>query len=665
MFVPGFAIMKLLKLENLDIEEKALFSLGLSLTFLMLISLFINEIGKLIFTKPLSPNLLLPSINIAVLLISFLTTKDSSSLSIPQLNRFEKLFLILLITTFLILGSYGTFMVIISGNSLFLLLLIIACATTTIMPFISEKVHNKLYTPILLAISFSIIFFASGTFIVKHISGTGDGPIEFYAFRLTEKKGFWDSAATFSSYAWNIFPTYSMLSVTILPMPFSAFTGADSSLLFNLIYPFIVAFLILGVYKLYQTQTENKVAFLAAFFFFTISVGKGFGSYKQQIAQLLYILLFLLLFKKDVSLSKKSILFIIFSVGLVISHYALTYIFLFTILLAYLILGLIDGAKAGYFSLNQKRIPITLVVIFLTVAFSWYIFVNASAAFNLISEEISTITENLGQFFNVESRGTALQGLGLIETPTIYHQISTALFIITEFLIIVGFLELVISKKRESQYSREYIVIATINMAIIALNILLPRLADTLLMSRFYQTTLIILAPLAVLGGETVIKYIPKIKIQKLDLPILAIIIFIPLFLFQTGFVYELARVRNFSFALSMYRWDEIEIYRYFTNLREVSSAQWLSRNINISNTFVYSDIASQFNVLTGYGMIERGRVRILSNITRPNSGEFAYLASLNLIGEGRIFNIDEVSFLIEENCKVYSNGECELYKCP
>jgi uncharacterized membrane protein len=665
MFVPGIAILKLLELKNLDTAEKAIFSIGLSIAFLMFIGLIINEIGRLAFTNPLSLNLLLFSINMAVLLISLIASRhEGSSLPcLPQLKRTGWIFSILLIISLSLLGSYGTVMVIVSGNSFLLLLLIIASSIAVSSVFISEKTSPKLHPWILLVVSFCMIFLASGTLIPKYIGGTGDGPIEFYAFRLTETKGFWDSAATSSPYAWNLFPTYSMLSVTILPMFFSVITGADSSLIFNLIYPFIVAFLALGAYKLYQTQTENKVAFLAAFFFFTISFGKGFGSYKQQIAQLFYILLFLLLFKKDISPSKRSVLFIVFSAGLVMSHYGLTYVLLLTIILAFLILALMERAKTGNFPIYHTKIPLTLVLIFLAITFSWYIFVNSAETFNLLEQEVNTITSNLGQFFNLESRGTALQGLGFVEIPTIYHRFSSALFITTEILLVVGFFKLLTSKNKNSKYGIEYKVIATINMAIIAINILLPRLADTLLMSRFYQTTLIILAPLAVLGGETIIKFIPKLKIQKLSIPLLAIIVFIPLFLFQTGFVYEVAKVKNYSLALSMYRSDDLTLYSYIVNAQEVTGAQWLQKHSNTTSIFIYSDDISRSSVLTGYGMLERGRVYYLSNSTKPTSNEFIYLSNVNLISKGYIFNATEISPILESQNKIYSNGECEIYK--
>ena len=669
MFVPGIAILKLLELKNLDTAEKALFSTGLSIAFLMLIGLIINEIGRLAFTNPLSLNLLLISINTVVLLISLIATRrgGSSLPRLPQLKRSEWLFSILLTVSLFVLGSYAAVMVNTPGGSFLsscaLLLLIIAASIAVSSVLLWEKTSfSRLYPWVLFVIlGCMLIFF--GALITRYIAGTGDGWIEFQAFRLTQTKGFWDYSAAPSPYSGTLFPTYSMMSVTILPVIFSTVSGLDSSLVAKLLYALIVSFLALGAYKLYQTQTENKAAFLATFFLITISVGKGFGSYKQQIAQVFYVSLFLLLFKKDISSSKKSILFIILSAGLVLSHYALTYIFLYTVVIAFLILALMDYRKTGRFLTHQTRIPATLVLILLTVTFSWYIFANASTTFNLLSQELNTVTSNLNQFFNLEARGTALQGLGAAENPTIFNSISSALFYLTEFFLVLGFIKLLTSKNRHLGFSTEYKVIAALNMAIIAINILLPKIADTFLMSRFYQTTLIILAPLAVLGGKTIIELIPKPHFRKHYASLLVFIVFLPLFLFQTGFVYEVAKVQSYSLPLSMYRWSAPNLYGYVVDTQEVSGAQWLPEYANLTSVFIYSDIVSQYNVLTGYGLIEPGRVNQLSNTTIPTSNDFIYLSNIDLISQGYIFNISGISPILENQNKLYSNGHCEIYK--
>jgi uncharacterized membrane protein len=58
-FIPGFVILKLLKQDNLGLVERALFSVGLSVAFVMLAGLVVNEVGLLVgIRQPLEPSLL-------------------------------------------------------------------------------------------------------------------------------------------------------------------------------------------------------------------------------------------------------------------------------------------------------------------------------------------------------------------------------------------------------------------------------------------------------------------------------------------------------------------------------------------------------------------------------------------------------------------------------
>jgi uncharacterized membrane protein len=112
-----------------------------------------------------------------------------------------------------------------------------------------------------------------------------------------------------------------------------------------------------------------------------------------------------------------------------------------------------------------------------------------------------------------------------------------------------------------------------------------------------------------------------------------------------------------------MYRWDTLTLYGYIVNSQEVTSAQWLLKHSNTTSIFIYSDDISRSSVLTGYGMMERGRVYNLSNSTKPNPNEFIYLGNVNLINEGRIFNATEILPILESQNLVYSNRESEIYK--
>lgn len=476
LFVPGFVILKVLSLKTPDASEKILFSVGLSIAFLMFIGVAINGIGKIFFNNPLSLNLLILSINTVLLFVAFIVNRQPSSnvTNSIRLELSKYLFLTLLCISLLLLGSYGIFIVNYSGNSYFILLLIVAISIIISVVFAKENIFPLNFYPFLLLIIFlcTLLFVATSySLVTPYITGSGDQWLEYFTFRSTGN--FWYSQLQTNS------PFYSMLSITILPAIFSTITAMDTSFLFKLLYPLVASFVAIGAYKLYQTQTDNKTAFLATFFLITISIGKGMGPSRQEIAELFYVLLFLILLKKDIAPPKKTLLLIVFGVALILSHYSLTYLFLLTMIASFVILIFLDYSKTGQIRGFQEKIPLTFIVVVSVCSFAWYVFINGSAAFKPLTDMVSTVVSNLNQFFNPSSRGTALEGLGLVQTTSIYNSISSALFILTEFLMLLGFISLLIGKNKSLRFSIEYKIFASLNMAIIVINILLPRIADT------------------------------------------------------------------------------------------------------------------------------------------------------------------------------------------
>ncbi len=665
LFVPGVVILKLLAMKNLDISEKILFSISLSIAFLMFIGVAINEIGKLVVSNPLSIDMLLLSINSVLLLAAFIGSTrraDSRLTAVAQTKPSRYLLLILIFVSLSLLGLFGIFNVNYSGNNLLILLLIVMVCVIVAVVFLSEKIiPPKIYPLLLLIIFFCLLLFVWSTLVTPYISGTGDTSLEYHVFRLTGQ--WWNSKFPSNiPYYYRTDSYYSMISITILPTIFSTITAMDSSLLFKFLYHVIAAFIALGAYKLYQTQTDNKTAFLATFFLITISIGKGMGPTKQLIAELLYVLLFLILLKRDIEPLKRSVLLIIFGTALVLSHYGQTYIFLFTILASFPILVFLHYSKTGQINILQTKIPLIFVVLFSTITFAWYIYVCDSAAFTSLVEAVETVTRNLNQFFNPESRGTALQGLTIAQTSSIYYRISNVLFLFTEFLLVIGFIKLLIGKNQDSKFGLTYKVLASLNMAIIAINILLPGLADTFLMSRFYQITLLILAPLAVTGGKAILHFVLRGRFKKVYTTVLVLLVFIPLFLFQSQFVYEVTGDQSYSLTLSGYRWNSTQLYTTTVSTQKVVGAQWIKQYANSSTNILYSDATSLSGILIAYGMTIGSNINYLLGTKTLASNVFIYVADAELVSEGYVLNATLVSPILENQNKIYSNGETEIY---
>ena len=203
-------------------------------------------------------------------------------------------------------------------------------------------------------------------------------------------------------------------------------------------------------------------------------------------------------------------------------------------------------------------------------------------------------------------------------------------------------------------------------MAFVILGALIavPGLSGTMNMTRFYHILLFFLAPLCVLGAESLVKLVSRRQTQLGAF--LLLIVLIPYFLFQTGFVYEVTETQSWSLPLSKHRMDAIFLRSQVGHFdeSEVFGALWMSKNVDVKYRIIYADHTSKWFVLTSYGSLYTANIEILSNATVLSSGEYVYLNKANVVNGvviTRSLNITSVSYVFGSASKVYSNGGCEI----
>lgn len=654
-YFPGSILLKMLRFERLETEEEILFTVGLSVAFLMFFGLLLNELLPIIgILEPLTLKPILLSISFVLLLFSYFIPSHINILpDFSNLSRLSKFSICLPM-----IGLLGIFTLSAFGENFVLILLIfIVCGLVIVSVSRIQQLTSKDISIIILAIAFALFFGLNVDLLNGYVHGPGDQPIEYYAFKLTEMNSRWYSGSVPSSDL-GMFPVYSMASVTILPSIFSVFLGVQSEWVIFILYTFIVSFVPLSAYLLYKRQTNITSAFIATFFLATVAIGKSWGPARQMAASLFFEMLILIILEKKFSPKKHSLLFITFSSALVISHYSLSYIFLYLMLFTWVIPRILK---------KEEKISTTLVITFAAICFSWYIFVTASATFdNFVNALNMVLSKATTQFWSLEARGSASKGVGLFLPTSTINQISGIFFYISEGFIFVGFIKLLF-KRNETKLSFLYKVIIFASMCLIFLNILIPGLADTFLMERFFITAVMVIAPLFVLGGETIAKLIPKLKMKEsLAIPFIMMVL-IPLFLFQTGTIYVLFKDYTTS-IIGINGWDETTRYLTLSNYHDVNGAKWLLKHADADNLVVYSDWPAKYSVLTAYGFIDRNHIQTLSNVTKtvePKS--FIYLTNFNnqvgLLLIEYPYNITEISDLLDGSNPVYSNGNCIIYR--
>jgi uncharacterized membrane protein len=661
-FLPGFIILKLLKLNELDGVETFLFSVGLSVAFLMIAGLFINEFSFLFgVSQSLSLVPLMTVLNSLILMGGVLVYLKSEDMEIRKSEPIEKSPFVLLFLCLPILSIIGTTWVKTYENNLILLFTIITIASLFSVGILSKKfLPPQLYPLAVVMIAISLLYHSS--LISNNLIHFGsDMPGEVFAFKVVEKNAYWSLINPYLGDL-SVGRTYAMLSVTILPSIYTKMLNLDIIWVFKTLYPLIFSLVPLGLYKIWSKIINAKCAFIAAFLFMAYNVfyTEILGLNKQMIGELFFVLLLLVILNKKIRPINKTLCFLIFGFALVVSHYALAEIFLF--LISFVLISLIIMKKPS------RNITLTMVLCFFAIMFSWYLYTSSSTVFDAFSNFGEYVYSQLGEFFNPAARGqTVLRGLGMEAPPTIWNMISRIFAYLTQVLIVVGFVG-VITKRIGFRFDMEYFLFNLFSVMFLATLILVPGLANTLDMTRFYHILLFFLAPLCVLGAETIVKIVSKRKTEVI-VSILLLVVLVPYFLFQVGFVYEVTGNDSYSVPLSKHRMSALRLYGQlgYTTAYSISGAQWLSKNVAIEYTQIYADFWSRRTELRGYGSVYVGCTETLSNTTKITINGIVYLSSLNIIegtvvGDRYLWNSSELGFLSDLNT-IYSNGGCEVYK--
>lgn len=661
-FIPGIVIIKLLKLNEIGRVEKLLFSVGFSVAFLMLAGLLINELGPFFgISEPLSMMPLLVILNSLVLVCAILLYFRDESIKLWDIKRYGLSPLTLLLVAIPILSVVGAMFVNVYGNNLILLFMIIAISLIFIVSVLSKEALPKIYPFVVLMIAIAILYHSS--LISNYIISLGsDVPGEYFLFKTTESNMHWSS--TLPSIFDAILSKYNtMLSITILPTIYSALLKIDSTWMFKLLFPLIFALVPLGLYQIWQTYLGKKYAFISAFLLMAQSTlyTEMLRLNRQMIAELFFVLLLLIILKGKMKPVNKMLCFVIFSLTLVTSHYALAAIFLIFISIALVSLIVLKRPS--------RNITFGMVVFFFVVMFTWYIYTSGAVTFNSFLEMGDYLSGQLGDFLNPAARGQmVLIGLGLESPPTIWNTIGRIFAYLTEAFIAIGFIGF-ISKRTSIRIKNEYFIFSVIAMVFLAMLIIVPGLANTLNMTRFYHLLLFFLAPFCVLGAEFITRFLPLRK-KEFAVSALLLLVLVPYFLFQTELVYEVVGNDSWSVPLCGYRMDSLRLYGRFGYIDAYSAygAQWLSKNVNVENSALYADERAHANVLIMYGMIPGGYP--LSNTTIVADDGVVYLSTLNVVKEDIpfkqfLFNTSEVSFIFDDLNTIYSNGGSEIYKNP
>ena len=630
-FIPGILILRILKIHNIGLIESLLYSVGLSLAFIMFLGLAANfalpviGISRPISVLPVMATLLISTL--VLMSLAYLRDRDFSAPTPTKLGEIispSSLFLILV----LLLAIFGALMVNFYQNNILLLVLIMVVAVIVGLAVFGRFIDRNAY-PVAIAIIALCLLYQT-TLISPQLTGF-DIHLEYYFEQLVVENGYWDA----------MFPHgYNFaLSITLLAPIYSLILDIDGAWIFKVIYPFIFSLAPLALFHVFRQQVGTKKAFLAAFFFMAVPTFslEIIAVVRQQIAELFFVLFILLLVDRKLGLSQRLTLAIVFALSIAISHYALGIICLFYFALGWLLIiairsgwgrrswGWLTGKWGGLSPnlVSPRAFPLKAITIVVVVYFAgslafygwvasgapWQtiIYLGQRQAAQVTSVEPATPDET-SLFADFTTREPLVQtALGLDFASASVQGKGFRIFqYLTQLFIIIGFIRLIF-KPVKLRFTAEYIAFTIVSALLLGACIFLPGLSTLLGITRFYHIALILLAPLFILGGESIWQGISALY-QKLKgraslitmpednqacLRFLGLGVLIPYFLFTSGFIFEVTghevtdRIDSpYSIALSSHRLDIGGVF----NWQDGAGADWLGQAIDDEAT-VYSDL--------------------------------------------------------------------------
>ena len=507
IFVPGIIILRILKLHKLGNIETLLYAVGLSIATLMFMGLFMNTVYPFFgISGPISSTPLIITISAVVLGLCCISYKRDKDFCDPRFIEIKDIVspptLFLCLIPFL--AIFGTYLVNFHHNNILLMFLIIMLALIVVLIAFDKFIPKNLYPLVVFIIAISLLYHRS--LISMYIWGW-DIHYELYLTNLVKMNSIWDPTMQGGCNA--------MLSLVMLAPIYSIISNMGITWVFKIIYPLLFALVPLGLYRVFQKQTNDKIAFLSCFFFVSLFTfyTEMLALARQEVAELFLVLLILLMVDKNMDRAKRAGLITIFAFSLAVSHYGLSYIFMFSLIAVY-----------GLFFLNARRknqnkvaeIVTTrrFVALYITFTIAWYMYVSSSSAFEAIVYIGDHISSSIfTDFLNPE----AAQGIELItmETTSSLHDISKYLHLIAQFFIAIGILTLLL-KRKEMKFEEEYAAFSYVNFMICFSGVAVPFFASSLNTSRLYHITLIFLAPFCVIGGMTFFRMVNHVVKKSL-----------------------------------------------------------------------------------------------------------------------------------------------------
>lgn len=672
-FLNGILILRILRIHELDTIRNILYSLGLGTASIMFFGMFVDLVYPFLgIALPIATDPLLITFTVFTGMLCILSVMRDKDFNKPEIMDITGLSVPIL--TFLLLpfiAIFGAYFINTYQNNILLIIMFFLIAIVPFLVAYNKFIPKKLYPLAIFSMALTLVL--STSLITNYISGW-DLNLEFYFTNVVTNNSYWNSSIPDLLNA--------MLSLVIIVPIFSKISGLSVVTIYKVVYPFLFVFVPLGLYSIFSGQTNRKMAFFACFLFISIFMFFLEMPYlaRQEIGELFFVLMMMLMVEKGISNKNILIMTIVFIPALLVSHYSMDYIYIFLVLTSYLIIlirnrNLTDKYPIlgkwpviGFFfkptstqELPKMKYKVQILLLF-SFTIIYYLLVSSSVLFNLTLTTMNNlITLSYQYLFNPST----LMAVGIVTSEkTFLRSIALAIHLFIELIIAVGILFL-LYRRTNMKLNENFSLFTLMSFVLLILVLVVPFLAGALNPERFYQIALIFLSLMFVIGwvrlSETINKLFknrwdPK-SVKKTSFKLMALFLAVSL-LFNSGVVYELLNDKPSSMVLH----NSMDGPKF--NSLEVTGAQWITQNR--VNDEVHAD-SYRFLLLNGFIPYAKAK----STFYYPNTGSYMFLGTYNLLsgefgipqaGSSSSLQYYSINNLTSTGSSIYNNGGSEIF---
>jgi uncharacterized membrane protein len=634
-FLNGVIILRILKIHELGNIKTILYSVGLSIASLMFLGMLIDLVYPLLgILQPISLIPLLITFTVyAIFLCALAYLRDGNYNNPSILNTDGNNIPILIFLLLPFLSIFGTYIMNYYQNSTLLILMFLIIAFIPFLVAFDKFIPREIYPLAILSIALTLIF--SSSLFTNYISGWDINP-EFYFTNIVENSSYWDPSIPDLLNA--------MLSLVITVPIFSKISGLSIVDIFKIAYPAIFTLVPLSLYQIFKNQTNARMAFMGSFLF--VSVFMFFlempGLARQEIGELFFVLLVMLMVETKLNDKKLSILTIIFIPALLVSHYSMDYIYIFLVLTAYIVISIRNlnlpkkynrlgtlpiinyfFVKVGEGDIFKIRYKLQLILL-VGFTISYYLLVSSSVLFHIT---VATLNNLISMSYLFLFNPKALMAVSIVTSDKSFlRTIALILHLIIEALIAVGILFL-LTRRIGLKLNENYGLFSVMSFFMLILVLVVPFLAGALNPERFYQIALIFLSIFFVVGFIAIFNILNRIlrhrwskkSVYKTSLKLIALFLAISL-IFNSGVVYELFGDKPSNISLH----NSMDGPKF--NTEEVNGAAWIATYR--TNTYVFGD---EYRSLLLYGYIPYNQSEGLNDELIASNQSYLFFGSYNI----------------------------------